>query len=91
MSSVATRQSPLLQSISDDLRRDYVRKKVAFAITIVLAIVFLLWGKTENEHFLFALIFAIVVELSSIKRCERICRAIDENLRGNDRQPSENG
>ncbi len=79
MESRITKQSNLLQSLSDDLHREYVRKAVAFCL--VLATTIALWFTDTRSGVVFSviLLFAVAVDLLGIKRCQRICRIIDDH------------
>jgi hypothetical protein len=77
-----TQQGPAsIQAVKRDLDREHRHKSIVFCVALGLAI-FLSFDGTGNTFARGAclgLLFAIVVDLLSIRRCQRICKAINLN------------
>lgn len=78
----ATHQGPAsIHDIKRDLDREHRHKSIVFCVALILATVLSFddTGSTFAHGACIGLLFAIAVDLLSIRRCQRICKAINPN------------
>lgn len=68
-----------IQTITRDLDREHRHKSIAFCVALALTIVVSFDGtdSTIARGACIGLLFVVAVDLLSIRRCQRICKAIN--------------
>jgi hypothetical protein len=69
-----------LQSLSRDMQQEYIRKALVLAALMVFVFTLMLTG-SERTTMPMVLVFAMVVDLLGIKRCQRLCEACESQLK----------